>query len=40
MKVFKLLYKTLVTPILEYAVPMWSPYLVKGGHLSLGGHLI
>jgi hypothetical protein len=29
MKVFMLLYKTLVRPILEYAVPMWSPYLVK-----------
>jgi hypothetical protein len=26
--VFMLLYKTLVRPILEYAVPMWSPYLV------------
>ena len=29
MNVFILLYKTLVRPILEYAVPMWSPYLVK-----------
>lgn len=27
--IFALLYKTLVRPILEYAVPVWSPYLVK-----------
>ena len=27
--VFSTLYKTLVRPILEYAVPVWCPYLVK-----------
>ncbi|XP_028407530.1 uncharacterized protein LOC114530144 [Dendronephthya gigantea] len=27
--VFSMLYKSLVRPILEYAVPVWSPYLVK-----------
>jgi len=26
---FSLLYKSLVRPILEYAAPVWSPYLVK-----------
>ena len=26
---FSTLYKTLVRPILEYAVPVWCPYLVK-----------
>ena len=28
-KVFSRLYKALVIPILEYAVPLWSPYLQK-----------
>ena len=28
-QVFSMLYKSLVRPILEYAVPVWSPYLVK-----------
>ena len=28
-QVFCMLYKSLVRPILEYAVPVWSPYLVK-----------
>ena len=27
--VFSLLYKSLVRPILEYAAPVWSPYLIK-----------
>ena len=27
--VFSQLYKSLVGPILEYAVPVWSPYLIK-----------
>ena len=26
---FTALYKALVTPILEYAVPVWSPYFIK-----------
>ena len=26
---FTMLYKALVRPILEYAAPLWSPYLVK-----------
>ena len=29
---FSLLYKTLVTPLLEYAAPVWNPYLVKDIH--------
>ena len=29
MNVFSQLYESLVRPILEYAVPVWSPYLVK-----------
>ena len=28
-EVFSRLYKALVIPILEYAVPLWSPYLQK-----------
>ena len=28
-EIFSLLYKSLVRPILEYACPVWSPYLVK-----------
>ena len=28
-KVFARLYKALVIPILEYAIPLWSPYLQK-----------
>ena len=31
-KVFSMLYKSLVRPILEYAVPVWCPYLVKDIH--------
>ena len=27
--VFSQLYKSLVSPILEYAAPVWSPYLIK-----------
>lgn len=27
--VFSQLYKSLVGPILEYAAPVWSPYLIK-----------
>ena len=30
--VFSTLYKSLVRPILEYAVPVWSPYLAKDIH--------
>ena len=30
--VFSMLYKSLVRPILEYAVPVWCPYLVKDIH--------
>jgi len=30
--VFSMLYKSLVGPILEYAVPVWCPYLVKDIH--------
>ena len=29
MNVFTLLYNSLIRPILEYAVPVWPPYLVK-----------
>ena len=28
-EIFSMLYKSLVRPILEYAFPVWSPYLVK-----------
>ena len=31
-KVFSMLYKSLVRPILEYAVPVWCPYLAKDIH--------
>jgi hypothetical protein len=27
-KTFSMLYKSLVRPILEYAMPVWSPYLL------------
>ena len=30
--VFSMLYKSLVRPILKYAVPVWCPYLVKDIH--------
>jgi len=30
--VFSMLYKSLVRPILEYAVPVWCPYLAKENH--------
>ena len=30
--VFSMLYKSLARPILEYAVPVWCPYLVKDIH--------
>ena len=30
--VFSMLYKSLFRPILEYAVPVWCPYLVKDIH--------
>ena len=30
--VFSMLYKSLVQPILEYAAPVWCPYLVKNIH--------
>jgi len=30
--VFSMLYKSLVRPILEYAIPVWCPYLVKDIH--------
>ena len=29
---FSLLYKTLFRPLLEYAAPVWNPYLVKDIH--------
>ena len=28
-EIFPMLYKSFVRPILEYACPVWSPYLVK-----------
>lgn len=28
-EIFSMLYKTLVRPVIEYATPLWSPYLVK-----------
>ena len=28
-EIFSMLYKSLVKPVLEYACPVWSPYLVK-----------
>ena len=28
-EIFSMLYKSLVRPILEYACPVWSPYLIK-----------
>ena len=28
-EIFSILYRSLVRPILEYASPVWSPYLVK-----------
>ena len=28
-EIFSMLYKSFVRPILEYACPVWSPYLVK-----------
>ena len=31
-KIFSMLYKSLVRPILEYEVPVWCPYLVKDIH--------
>jgi hypothetical protein len=31
-KVFSMLYNALVRPILEYAAPVWNPYLVKDIH--------
>ena len=31
-KVFSMLYNALVRPILEYAAPVWNPYLVKDTH--------
>ena len=30
--VFSMMYKSLLRPILEYAAPVWSPYLVKDIH--------
>jgi hypothetical protein len=31
-KVFSMLYNALIRPILEYAAPVWSPYLLKDIH--------
>lgn len=31
-RTFSLLYKSFVRPLLEYAVPVWNPYLVKDIH--------
>ena len=31
--IFSMLHKSLVRPILEYAAPVWSPYLAKDIHL-------
>ena len=31
--IFSMLYKSLVRPIWEYAVPVWSPYLARNIHL-------
>ena len=33
MKYISMLYKSSVLPILEYAAPVWSPYLEKDIHL-------
>ena len=30
--IFSMLHKSLVRPILEYAAPVWSPYLAKDIH--------
>ena len=33
-QVFSMLYLSLVRPILEYCIPVWSPYLVKRLYIS------